>query len=183
MKKLIALSMAGAMMLSLAACGSASSSESAAESTASSAADATSEAAEGETVTINWALWDYEANAYWQNLADGYMAEHPNVKIETTDLGSTDYMTQLATQLAGNNSELDVVSIKDIPGYSNLINLGYLEPMNENLTIPAEDFGGIIDQITASDGNFYAVPFISSFWVVYYNKDIFDQAGMEYHTV
>ncbi len=185
MKKILAATLAGIMALNLAACGAASSA--ATEDTAGDAAEpATSEAgeaaAEGEQVTINWALWDLEANAYWQNLADGYMAEHPNVKIETTDLGSTDYMTQLATQLSGNNSELDVVSIKDIPGYSNLINLGYLEPMNDYLTIPTEDFGGIIEQITASDGNFYAVPFISSFWVLYYNKDIFDQANMEYPT-
>ncbi len=45
------------------------------------------------------------------------MESHPNVTIEMTDLGSTDYMTQLATQLAGGNGELDVLTIKDIPGY------------------------------------------------------------------
>ena len=182
MKKLLALTMAAAMMLSLAACGASSSESSSTTGTTEGSTSEAATTAEGEQVTINWALWDLEANAYWTNLAGGYMAEHPNVTIEMTDLGSTDYMTQLATQLAGNNSELDVVSIKDIPGYSNLINLGYLEPMNDNLTIPEEDFGGIIDQITAADGNFYAVPFISSFWVVYYNKDIFDEAGIAYPT-
>ena len=182
MKKLLALTMAAAMMLSLAACGASSSESSSTTGTTEGSTSEAATTAEGEQVTINWALWDLEANAYWTNLAEGYMAEHPNVTIEMTDLGSTDYMTQLATQLAGNNSELDVVSIKDIPGYSNLINLGYLEPMNDNLTIPEEDFGGIIDQITAADGNFYAVPFISSFWVVYYNKDIFDEAGIAYPT-
>lgn len=184
MKKLIALSMAGAMMLSLAACGASGSSESTAESTASTSSATTEEAgeasADGETVTINWALWDYEANAYWQNLADGYMAEHPNVKIETTDLGSTDYMTQLATQLAGGNGELDVLTIKDIPGYSNLINLEMLVPMNDILTRDTADFGGVIEQLTADDGNFYAVPFRSDFWVLFYNKDMFDEANLEY---
>lgn len=37
----------------------------------------------------------------------------------------TFYMTQLATQLAGANGELDIVSIKDIPGYANLINWAF----------------------------------------------------------
>lgn len=71
---------------------------------------------------------DKDSTAYWQALADGYMESHPNVTIEMTDLGSTDYMTQLATQLAGGNGELDVLSIKDIPGYSNLINLACSSP-------------------------------------------------------
>ena len=76
---------------------------------------------------MNGALGDKDSTAYWQALADGYMESHPNVTIEMTDLGSTYYMTQLATQLAGGNGELDVLSIKDIPGYSNLINLGLLD--------------------------------------------------------
>lgn len=137
-------------------------------------------AAEEETLT--WALWDLESTAYWQALADGYEASHEGVKIEIVDLGSTDYMTSLATQLAGGNGELDVLSIKDIPGYANLINLEVLEPMNDHLTTPVESFGGILEQLTADDGNFYAVPFRSDFWVLFYNKDLFDAAGVDYPT-
>ena len=177
MRKALALTLAAAMTLSLAACGGAASS--AASETASTAASTES----GDSaVTLNWAIWDKDSTAYWQALADGYTATHPNVTIEMTDLGSSDYMTQLATQLAGGNGELDVLSIKDIPGYSNLINLGMLEPMNDKLTTPTEDFGGVLEQLTAEDGNFYAVPFRSDFWVVYYNKDLFDAAGVDYPT-
>lgn len=160
MKKLIAMVLALAMILSLAAL------------TASAE----------ENVTLTWALWDKESTAYWQAMADGYMAAHPNVTIEMVDLGSTDYMTQLATQLAGGNGELDVLSIKDIPGYSNLINLEVLEPMNDKLARDTADFNGIIEQLTAEDGNFYAVPFRSDFWVIFYNKDLFDKAGVAYPT-
>ena len=95
------------------------------------------------------------------------------------DLGSSDYMTVLATQLAG-SADLDVVTVKDIPGYANLINLDYLKPLNEVLTRDTGDFNGTIEQLTTDDGNFYAVPFRSDFWVLYYNKDLFDKAGVEY---
>lgn len=177
MRKALALTLAAAMTMSLAACGGAASSAS--SETASTAASTES----GDSaVTLNWAIWDKDSTAYWQALADGYTATHPNVTIEMTDLGSSDYMTQLATQLAGGNGELDVLSIKDIPGYSNLINLGMLEPMNDKLTTSTADFGGVLEQLTAEDGNFYAVPFRSDFWVVYYNKDLFDAAGVEYPT-
>ena len=177
MRKALALTLAAAMSLSLAACGGSAS------STAGETASAAASTASGDSaVTLNWAIWDKDSTAYWQALADGYTAAHPNVTIEMTDLGSSDYMTQLATQLAGGNGELDVLSIKDIPGYSNLINLGMLEPMNDKLTTPTADFGGVLEQLTAEDGNFYAVPFRSDFWVVYYNKDLFDAAGVDYPT-
>ena len=171
----------------LAACGGSGDSTADTASTAESTASSTEATAEStgsgdEAVTLNWALWDKDSTAYWQALADGYMESHPNVTIEMTDLGSTDYMTQLATQLAGGNGELDVLSIKDIPGYSNLINLGMLEPLSGKLTTDESKFNGVLEQLTAEDGNYYAVPFRSDFWVVYYNKDIFDQAGVEYPT-
>ena len=184
MQRFAALGLAGTMALSLAACGgsSASTTDSTPASTASSTEATAESTASGDSVTLNWALWDKDSTAYWAALADGYMASHPGVTIEMTDLGSTDYMTQLATQLAGGNGELDVLSIKDIPGYSNLINLGMLEPLSGKLTTDESKFNGVLDQLTAEDGNYYAVPFRSDFWVVYYNKDIFDQAGIEYPT-
>ena len=115
----------------LTACGG-SSSSTAASSAAPAGSAASSEAASGP-VTLQWAIWDKESTAYWQAMADGYMASHKDVTIEMVDLGSTDYMTVLATQLAG-SADLDVLTIKDIPGYANLINLDYLKPLNDVLT-------------------------------------------------
>lgn len=161
----------------LTACGG-SSSSTATSSAAPAGSAASSEAASGP-VTLQWAIWDKESTAYWQAMADGYMASHKDVTIEMVDLGSTDYMTVLATQLAG-SADLDVLTIKDIPGYANLINLDYLKPLNDVLTRDTADFNGTIEQLTTDDGNFYAVPFRSDFWVLYYNKDLFDAAGVEY---
>lgn len=177
MRKLLSLILALAMILSLAACGNNS-------GTGGDSSDGNStggaETASGDTVTLTWALWDKDSTAYWQALADEYVATHENVEIEMIDLGSTDYMTQLATQLAGGNGELDVVSIKDIPGYSNLVNLGMLEPLNDSLTTDQADFGGVLEQLTAEDGCFYGIPFRSDYWFLFYNKDLFDAAGVDY---
>ena len=159
----------------LSACGGSSASSTAASSTAGS----TAASAAAGPVTLQWSVWDKESTPYWQAMADGYMASHKDVTIEMVDLGSSDYMTVLATQLAG-SADLDVVTVKDIPGYANLINLDYLKPLNEVLTRDTGDFNGTIEQLTTDDGNFYAVPFRSDFWVVYYNKDLFDKAGVEY---
>ena len=152
----------------LSACGGSSASSTAASSTAGS----TAASAAAGPVTLQWSVWDKESTPYWQAMADGYMASHKDVTIEMVDLGSSDYMTVLATQLAG-SADLDVVTVKDIPGYANLINLDYLKPLNEVLTRDTGDFNGTIEQLTTDDGNFYAVPFRSDFWVLYYNKDLF----------
>lgn len=161
----------------LTACGG--SDNSTTTSTSSAATGNTGSTTTSGPVTLQWAIWDKESTAYWQAMADGYMASHKDVTIEMVDLGSSDYMTVLATQLAG-KADLDVLTIKDIPGYANLINLDYLKPMNNVLTRSTSDFNGTIEQLTTDDGNFYAVPFRSDFWVLFYNKDLFDKAGVAY---
>ena len=181
--KLLSILLALVMALSLTACGGGNdggSSDTPPAQTGGDSQPSGGDSAGGQTLT--WALWDKEATTYWQALADGYMASHDGVTIEMVDLGSNDYMTQLATQLSGGNGELDVLSIKDIPGYANLINLEMLEPLNDVLTTPKEDFNGVLEQLTDAGGNFYGIPFRSDFWVVFYNKALFDAAGVPYPT-
>ena len=137
-----------------------------------------------EQVTINWALWDWSATPYYQPLIDAYEATHPNVKITYTDLGSTDYDTVLQTQLTGGGADLDVITIKDIPGYANLISAKLLTPLDDYIKAQKIDpslYGGVLDALTV-DGKVYSLPFRSDFWLLYYNKDLFDKAGVPYPT-
>lgn len=181
MRKFASLALACTMALTLlAGCGGSASSSSAAP--ASTAGSTASSAASAEPVNLKWAVWDIDATAYYQPLLDAYKAQNPNVTIDMVDLGSTDYQTVLATQLSGGADDLDIISVKDIPGYSNLVSLGMLEPLNTYTDAAGLDttkLGGTVEQITV-DGNYYALPYIQSFWVVFYNKDLFDAAGVEY---
>ncbi|GIP58522.1 ABC transporter substrate-binding protein [Paenibacillus woosongensis] len=134
-------------------------------------------------VTLKWALWDWEATAYYQPLIDAYKAKNPNVTIEYVDLGSTDYMTMLSTQLSG-GADLDILTVKDIPGYANLVKQNHLEPLKKYMSEQGIDvslYGGTVEQIQMND-EVYALPFRSDFWLIYYNKDLFDQAGVPYPT-
>ena len=136
------------------------------------------------STTIKWSIWDEKTTPYWGQLADAYMAKNPNVKIELTDLGSADYSTVLSTELSGNGSEFDVVTIKDVPGYATLIAKGVLESLDERIKTANVDltkYNGATDQLKA-DGKLYELPFRSDFWLLYYNKDIFDKAKVAYPT-
>ena len=152
---------------------------------AAPAAEASSDAASGdEAVTLKWALWDKDTTVYYQPLIDAYTAAHPNVTIEMVDLGSTDYSTVLGTQLSGSGSDFDVVTIKDVPGYVTLVNKGVIEPLDDLIArdgIDLAKFSGVTDQVTI-DGKLYELPFRSDIWVLFYNKTIFDNAGVDYPT-
>jgi multiple sugar transport system substrate-binding protein len=90
-------------------------------------------------------------------------------------------MTVLGTQLSG-GADLDVLCIKDIPGYANLIRQNRLEPLNSYIKtagINTSLYGGTTEQI-AVNGEVYALPFRSDFWLIFYNKDLFDAAGVPY---
>jgi multiple sugar transport system substrate-binding protein len=135
----------------------------------------------GAQLTLKWAMWDYDLTVYYKPLIDAYQAKNPGVKIEYVDLGSADFMTVLSTQLSG-GADLDVLTIKDIPGYANLVRQNRLEPLNGYISSSNIDttlYGGVTEQI-AVNGEVYALPFRSDFWLIFYNKDLFDAAGVPY---
>ncbi|MGH6924629.1 MAG: extracellular solute-binding protein [Propylenella sp.] len=133
--------------------------------------------------TLNWALWDWDKTAYYKPLIEAYEASHPDVKIEYTDLGSADYTQMVMTQLTGGGDELDIISIKDIPGYAQMVNTGRLLNLADLGIVPEDTagYGGLIEALTVNDG-IYGLPFRTDFWIVYYNKDAFDAAGVSYPT-
>ena len=147
-------------------------------------AGGSSESADDGKTTLTWAIWDYATTPYYDALIDAYEASHPDVNVEVIDLGSADYQTALQIQLSGGGSEFDVVAVKDIPGYNNLVKAGLLAdltPLAERDGIDTSLYGGIVEQVTV-DGKFYELPFRSDFWVLFYNKDLFDAAGVPYPT-
>ncbi len=147
-------------------------------------AGGSSETASDGKTTLTWALWDITSTAYYQPLIDAYEAKNPDVKIEMLDLGSSDYSTMLQTQLSGGDDEIDIVTIKDIPGYNNNVKANLLTDLTPLIAADGIDtsaYGGVVEQITVN-GKVYALPFRSDFWVIFYNKALFDEAGVPYPT-
>ena len=143
-----------------------------------------SETSDDGSTTLTWAVWDYQTTPYYDALINAYEAANPGVNVEVIDLGSADYQTALQIQLSGGGSEFDVVAVKDIPGYNNLVKAGLLQdlkPLAERDGIDTSAYGGIVEQISVGD-SYYELPFRSDFWVVFYNKALFDAAGVPYPT-
>lgn len=168
----------------LVGCGqSAVPAETAAQTDAKAAEQSTSETGAAQTaseksVHLKWALWSAESQPYWIPIANAYMEKNPNVTIELVDLGSSDYATSLATQLAGNDSPYDVVAIKDSASYVSLIQKGVLKPLDAS-KINKEAYNGNLE-LFSWDGEYYTLPLRKDFYAIFYNKALFDAAGVPY---
>lgn len=194
-KKVLSLVLATAMMSTLlAGCGSSEGTTASGSSAAGSSTPASSQTTGSETtgsntttaepVTLKWAIWDQETTQYWTDIKEAYEASHEGVTVEMVDLGSTDYMTVLATDLSGSGTEFDVVTIKDVPGYATLVQKNAILPLDDYIKADGVDlskYAGATDQVTV-DGKLYELPFRNDFWVLFYNKDLFDAKNVAYPT-
>lgn len=140
--------------------------------------------AQDET-TLLWGMWGSpEEIAIHQQVADAYMAANPNVKIELWSQPWGDYFTKLDTLFAaGDGSAIpDVFFMSPIQKYAASGLIQSLDPFIEETGLDREDYWPGALESTSLDGVVYGFPRDSAVEVLYYNKDDFDAAGLEYPT-
>ncbi|MGN1367328.1 MAG: ABC transporter substrate-binding protein, partial [Aristaeellaceae bacterium] len=129
-----------------------------------------------EKVTLSMWIWDDAQAPAMQAMIDTYESTHPNVKIELTSVaGVTEYNTKMQA-VFGSASAPSVFWMN--------FNLGkeYI-PMGvvQDLTDTGIDFSGLSEGITNAynvDGRIYGVAKDTDSYAVYYNKALFDAAGV-----
>ncbi|WP_180270780.1 ABC transporter substrate-binding protein [Sporanaerobium hydrogeniformans] len=169
-------------MTMLTGCG-ASSSEPIKETGAPEKQAQTESSNKGEVTTLNVALWDYTSLEYHKKLVAAYEKRNPTVKINVIEAPANDYSDKVAVMLAG-NSDIDVVFIRDTASYTGYISKGQLEPLDSYITADTVDlsaYGGMCEQYGV-DNQIYGLPYRKDIWMLFYNKDLFDQAGIAYPT-
>lgn len=177
--------MAAAMVLgTLAGCGGGGTTETAAPAETTTAAPVQAEVKEatGEDVTIKVALWDYSNTAYYKTMIDAFQEKYPNVTVEVVEFTADEYDNVVVTQLSS-KQDFDVVFTKGTPALSALIKQGHIYALDD--LIAADDsfdpanYSGLVDQLSL-DGHTYALPFRYDNNLIFYNKDLFDAAGVAY---
>ena len=139
-------------------------------------------AAEGNT-TLTIVAWDANTTAYLTAQKEAYEASHPGVTIEYIDVSSQEYDEKVATMLAAGDTS-DIFMVKDIPALMNWYDAGYAANMNDYIANANFDLSGYVGMESnyCYNGEQVALPFRSDFWVLFYNKTLFDAAGVEYPT-
>lgn len=135
-------------------------------------------AAVAEPVTLTYAHFSGSGvqEEVLNKMIDVFESKNPDIKIDLQITGFEDYFTKLATVIGGGNAP-DVFEM-------NMENfLAYM------LRGACADLTGLVDTANysegtlaavSSDGKLYAVPMSFSTCLLFYNKDLFDQAGVEY---
>ena len=133
--------------------------------------------AEDQVLTV--VTWDATTTPYLIAQKDAFEATHPGITIEYVDVASQDYAVKATTMLEGGDTS-DVFMIKEIDNLINWQAQGFAAPLDTN----GYDMSGFVGTEVnyAVDGVQYAIPFRSDFWVLFYNKDLFDAAGVELPT-
>ena len=133
--------------------------------------------AEDQVLTV--VTWDATTTPYLIAQQEAFEASHPGVKIEFVDVASQDYAVKATTMLEGGDTS-DVYMIKEIDNLINWQAQGFAAPL-DTANYDMSGFKGT-EVNYAVDGVQYAIPFRSDFWVLFYNKDLFDAAGEAYPT-
>ncbi len=145
----------------------------------------TSEKGAGEPVTILWAFWGSPAEAEThQKVADVFMAEHPNITVETMVEPWSDYFTKVQTLWASGDSSVipDVLFLWPTPRYAAEGVLENLDPWIEQSGYDLDDYWPALLESAKYNGSVYGFPRDIGLEVLYYNKDIFDEVGLDYPT-
>ena len=137
--------------------------------------------AEG-TPTVTLTVWNApnenpELNMYYQaELATG-------IKVDVTVIPESEYSSKL-NQMVAAKSDADIMVVWECD-LGNFVQAGGVLPMDNYLassTINTKDFIDAVAKLSAGLGATYALPWCAATEILYYNKDMFDAAGIAYPT-
>lgn len=130
-----------------------------------------------ETTTITFAGWSLATTPEFQVLADGFEAANDDVKVEIVEYADgDDYDTQMITDLAAGTAP-DVYPLKNLNHFFTYQDGGQLQDISDVAGELGDEVNGL--QNYEMDGSYYAVPYRQDAWYLFYNKDLFEAAGVE----
>lgn len=162
-----------AVAMALTACGGAPA------SSTPPASGSASQSAGAEPVTITYCNFNSAAGneETLQKMYEAFHEEYPNITVEIETIGFDDYFTQMQTRVAGGTAP-DCYEL-NIENFSAYANKGVLAEITD------VDLSRIDETALSAfnvDGKQYGLPGNFSNVVLVYNKDLFDQAGIDYPT-
>jgi raffinose/stachyose/melibiose transport system substrate-binding protein len=170
------LLLAAALALLLAACGG--DDETAADTTGGTAADTSAAAA--EPVTIEW--WHIQNSdpglSLWQEVADEFMADHPNVTIDITVQENEAFKAALQTNLQAGDVP-DVFQSWGGGGLREQVDAGLVKDVTDDVAAWDHELSGAAESMMEIEDRMYGVPFDLGIVGMWYSKKLFEQAGID----
>lgn len=135
---------------------------------------------DGDKTVVELAGWGAspEEKELLQQTLEAFEEEHPNIEVKH-EVVSDQYMDVMKTRLVGGEAaDVFYLDASEAPG---LIDTGVLEPLNDYVTddFDLEDFQEPLLNAFKSEGTYYGFPKDFSTLSLFYNKEAFEEAGLE----
>lgn len=178
-KKILCQFLCLAMVMgTMAGCGSKEETSSSTQSTANSATDSETSPNTGKEEVV---IWDYfETDAQKEMIADiidGFNASQEKYEASHVYVPFSDYEKQLTLGMA--SGQLPDIVILDGCGMASFIEMDLFGDVSSANINWDEYLEGPMNS-TMADGKHYGIPFATNCTALFYNKDLFDAAGLDY---
>jgi raffinose/stachyose/melibiose transport system substrate-binding protein len=134
----------------------------------------------GEPVTIEW--WHIQNNdpgkSIWQDAADAYMAEHPNVTVEITVLENEAFKARITTNMQAGDPP-DLFQSWGGGGLLEQVNAGLVADITDEVAPWIAELNAGAVSMYQVEGGQYGIPFDLGMVGFWYNKDLFAEAGID----
>ena len=162
-RSLIAVGTVAAAALALAGC-------------AGTSAPASTASGGGGSTTLRISVWNYAQTPEFKALFDAFHTANPDITIEPVDILAANYEDKVTTMLAGGDTT-DIITVKNLTDFGGYAQKKQLVGVNDLVkALPADKIPALGEY--KADGTYYAVPYRQDFSVLFYNKQLFKDAGV-----
>lgn len=133
-------------------------------------------------VTLRLAIWDANQKPALEQIATRFSAENPEITVSIEVVPRSDYVTKLETSIVGRNAP-DVFWNALPDRFLELSRSGLIENLDERIKADGVDLSPIAPALLEAftyDGSLYAIPKDFDTVGLWYNKALFDAAGVSY---
>lgn len=122
-------------------------------------------------------------NELLTQMIDKFEAANPDVEVELQSIGYNDYFTTLATRMAGNDApDCFELNMENFLTYAIRDSIEPLDSYFDTTGLSKDVYSAGPINAATYNGKLYAIPQSFSTVVLFYNKALFDQAGIAYPT-
>jgi raffinose/stachyose/melibiose transport system substrate-binding protein len=134
-----------------------------------------------EAVSLTMGSWRVDDVAQLEAIIAEFNKVYPNITIKFDPTNPPDYNATLRTQLEGGTGP-DLYYLRSFATSRQLFEEGFIEPLADLPGLKENFSEASLGPWSAADGTPYGVPFIAVSHGVYYNKNIFQELGIEIPT-
>jgi ABC-type glycerol-3-phosphate transport system substrate-binding protein len=136
--------------------------------------------AQSQKVTLT--AWGTDPSNVFEDLASAYKTADPGATINYTQISPANYdQTLLEAFAAGDGPDLFEIGNRELPKWQSVAApIPTTLASDFNLSTLQNDFPTVVGQDFVADNEIYALPLDLDTLAMYYNKDIFDSAGIVY---